>query len=201
MRLGTVLGAILIALLVITPVAGFAAGEAPRDLGGHHGAPGQLAWKTVPATTTPPAAPGPRLALLERLTAGDPRLPVFPASRPPFVPPRSASLPRALRHVSEKEFVGAAGEIRRPAWRVQMLGFGKVTCGICKAQVRRHDARKAQDGSGFCICDGCYAAWEQSGRQCAACASAVRGLQGVGLFSDRSGLGHTDCGGARLLRA
>lgn len=82
-----------------------------------------------------------------------------------------------------------------------MLGFGKITCGFCKTRVRRREARKTQDGSGVCICDRCYGAWDQAGRKCAACDGAVRGVQDVGLFSDRSTLGHADCGAARLLRA
>ncbi len=82
-----------------------------------------------------------------------------------------------------------------------MLGFGKVTCGFCKTPVRRRDARKAQDGSKACVCDRCYAAWETSGRKCPACNTPVHGMQDVGLMSNRSSLGHADCGGARLLRA
>lgn len=82
-----------------------------------------------------------------------------------------------------------------------MFGLGKVTCGLCRMRVRRRDARKAQDGSGVCVCDRCYAEWEKTGQKCAACNGAVRGIQEVGLFSDRSALGHADCGGARLRRA
>jgi hypothetical protein len=33
------------------------------------------------------------------------------------------------------------------------------------------------------------------------CDTAVRGMQDVGLFADGKGLGHADCGGARVLRA
>jgi hypothetical protein len=82
-----------------------------------------------------------------------------------------------------------------------MLGFGKVTCDVCGARVSRRDARKAQDAKGACICGVCYARWEKAGRKCAACETPVRGMQDVGLFGDRKGPGHADCGGARLLRA
>lgn len=82
-----------------------------------------------------------------------------------------------------------------------MFGLGKITCGSCKTQVRRREARKAQDGSRACICDRCYGEWEKTGRKCATCNDPVRGIQEVGLFRDRSALGHADCGGARLLRA
>ena len=82
-----------------------------------------------------------------------------------------------------------------------MFGLGKVTCALCKMAVRRRDARKAQDRSGLCVCDRCYADWEKRDRKCAACNNAVRGLENAGLFSDRRRLGHAECGGARLLRA
>ncbi|HET7340163.1 MAG TPA: hypothetical protein VFL90_01780 [Methylomirabilota bacterium] len=82
-----------------------------------------------------------------------------------------------------------------------MLGFGKVTCLVCGARVRRRDARRGQDAVGACVCGACWAKWDRSGRPCSACATPVRGMQDIGLFNDRKGLGHVDCGGARVLRA
>lgn len=82
-----------------------------------------------------------------------------------------------------------------------MFGLGKVTCALCGTRASRREARKAQDPSGACVCGACYGAWEGSGRRCVACDTAVRGMQDIGLFPDRKGLGHADCGGARVLRA
>jgi hypothetical protein len=84
---------------------------------------------------------------------------------------------------------------------MNMFGLGKVTCSFCNARGRRRDARKALDAKGVFVCASCYAAWEKSGRKCIACDTPVRGLQDVGLFTDRKNLGHTDCGGFRVLRA
>ena len=64
-----------------------------------------------------------------------------------------------------------------------MFRLGKVTCAFCKIRVSRREARQARDGT-RAVCD-----------------AAVRGMQDVGLFVDRTGLGHADCGGARVLRA
>jgi hypothetical protein len=82
-----------------------------------------------------------------------------------------------------------------------MFRLGKVTCAFCKIRVSRREARQAQDGTRACVCGACYAAWEKDGRRCVVCDTAVRGMQDVGLFADRTGLGHADCGGARVLRA
>jgi hypothetical protein len=82
-----------------------------------------------------------------------------------------------------------------------MLGLGKVTCLFCGTRVNRREARRAQDASGACVCGGCWSQWDTAGRTCAACETPVRGIQDVGLFADRKGLGHADCGGARVLRA
>jgi hypothetical protein len=82
-----------------------------------------------------------------------------------------------------------------------MLGIGRVTCVVCKARVRRREARKAQDGSGAHVCGACYAQWDTGGRKCAACNTSVKGIQDVGLLVSGQGLGHADCGGVRILRA
>lgn len=80
-----------------------------------------------------------------------------------------------------------------------MFGLGKVTCSCCNSRVRRRQARKGQDAQGAYVCANCYTRWETTGRKCTACATQVRGLQDVGLFVDRRGLGHADCGGVRVL--
>jgi hypothetical protein len=82
-----------------------------------------------------------------------------------------------------------------------MFGLGKVTCFFCQKRVRQREVRKAQDARGACICSGCYARWDGSGRKCIACDTPVRGMQDLGFFADRPGLGHADCGGVRVLRA
>jgi hypothetical protein len=82
-----------------------------------------------------------------------------------------------------------------------MLGLGKVMCVCCGQRARRREARRAQDATRACVCGACFAEWDQRGRQCVACGAIVRGTQTVGLFADRRGLGHADCGGARVLRA
>ena len=82
-----------------------------------------------------------------------------------------------------------------------MLGFGKVTCSLCRARVSRRDARKAQAEKAEYVCGSCYARWDKARRKCAACDTPVRGMQDVGIFTDRKGLGHADCGGVRVLRA
>ena len=82
-----------------------------------------------------------------------------------------------------------------------MLGLGKVTCEFCKTRVSKRRARRGQDARRACICDGCYGLWEKSGRRCPGCKTEVRGVQDVGIFVDARELGHSDCGGARLLRA
>lgn len=82
-----------------------------------------------------------------------------------------------------------------------MFGLGKVTCLFCSARVRRRDARRAQDAKAAFVCGECYAQWDRSGRKCPACDTQVRGMQDVGLFADRKGFGHADCGGVRVLRA
>ena len=82
-----------------------------------------------------------------------------------------------------------------------MFGLGKVTCEICKARVAKRRARRGQDGRGSCVCNTCFTAWETAGKKCAECQTAVRGMQAPGIFAGGKGLGHSDCGGARLLRA
>ena len=82
-----------------------------------------------------------------------------------------------------------------------MFRFGKVTCVFCRARVPRREARQAQDGRGAYVCGACYAAWDTTGRRCTVCDSPVRGMQDIGLFAGRQGLGHADCGGLRMLRA
>lgn len=73
-------------------------------------------------------------------------------------------------------------------------------CGTPEASGRTATA-EAQEARGAYVCGSCYARWEKAGRQCVACATPVRGMQEVGLFADRKGLGHADCGGVRVLRA
>jgi len=51
------------------------------------------------------------------------------------------------------------------------------------------------------VCSPCYAQWEKAGRKCVACGTSVRGMQDVGIIVAHKGLGHSDCGGARLLYA
>lgn len=80
-----------------------------------------------------------------------------------------------------------------------LLGFRKVTCSCCASRVRRRQARRGVDGGNAYVCGGCYSRWEQTGRKCTACDTQVRGLQDVGLFVDKKGLGHADCGGVRVL--
>ena len=82
-----------------------------------------------------------------------------------------------------------------------MFGLGKVTCDLCKTRVARRQARRGQDHRRACVCDRCFVAWETGGKKCVDCQTAVRGVQDFGIFADGKGLGHTDCGGARLLRA
>lgn len=82
-----------------------------------------------------------------------------------------------------------------------MLGFGKVTCELCHARVSKRQARRGQDAHGACVCGVCYAQWDKDGRRCVECGTSVRGMQDVGIFASRKGLGHSDCGGARLLFA
>ncbi len=80
-----------------------------------------------------------------------------------------------------------------------VFGLRKVTCSCCAARVRRRHARKGQDAKGAYVCASCYTQWDQAGRKCMACDTPVRGQQDVGLFVDRKGLGHADCGGVRVL--
>ncbi len=37
-----------------------------------------------------------------------------------------------------------------------MLGFGKVTCELCRLRVSRRRARRGQDAHGACVCGACY---------------------------------------------
>jgi len=82
-----------------------------------------------------------------------------------------------------------------------MFGLGKVTCSFCTTRGSRRDARKALDANGLYVCGVCYGRWDKAGRKCAACDTQVRGMQDSGMFADRKGLGHADCGGLRVLRA
>jgi hypothetical protein len=82
-----------------------------------------------------------------------------------------------------------------------MLGFGRVTCLFCGTRVSRRDARRTQNAARAFVCGACWAQWDKTGRKCTACDTPVRGMQDVGLFSDRKALGHADCGGARVVRA
>jgi hypothetical protein len=82
-----------------------------------------------------------------------------------------------------------------------MLGLGRVTCDLCKARVSKRHARRGQDARRACVCDSCFTGWEREGKKCAECKTPVRGMQDPGIFGDGKGLGHSDCGGARLLRA
>jgi len=82
-----------------------------------------------------------------------------------------------------------------------MFGLGKVTCELCKSRVSKRQARRGQDAQRACVCGPCYAQWEKAGRKCVECGASVRGMQDVGIIVARKGLGHSDCGGARLLYA
>ena len=82
-----------------------------------------------------------------------------------------------------------------------MFGLGKVTCELCQSRVLKRHARRGQDARGACVCGACYTAWDKAGRKCVECGSAVRGMQDVGIFAARRGIGHSDCGGVRLLYA
>jgi hypothetical protein len=82
-----------------------------------------------------------------------------------------------------------------------MFGFGKVTCELCRSRASKRQARRGQDAHGARVCGACYTQWDKAGRKCVECGTPVRGLQDVGIFVARKGLGHSDCGGARLLYA
>ena len=82
-----------------------------------------------------------------------------------------------------------------------MFGLGKVTCELCRSRVSKRQARRGQDAQGACVCGPCYVQWEKAGRKCVECGTWVRGMQDVGIIVARKGLGHSDCGGARLLYA
>jgi hypothetical protein len=82
-----------------------------------------------------------------------------------------------------------------------MFGLGKVTCALCQSRAPKRDARRGQDAQGACVCGACYTQWEKTGRKCVECGTAVRGMQDVGIIVARKGIGHSDCGGARLLYA
>jgi len=81
-----------------------------------------------------------------------------------------------------------------------MFGWSKVTCAICKGQVPRKEALRGRDRKDVAICQICYEQWYRAGGKCAGCQTPVRGAQEVGVFPDRSAIGHADCGAVWLTR-
>lgn len=80
-----------------------------------------------------------------------------------------------------------------------MLGWlMKLDCAVCRAPVTRNQFVRTRSTPRVAICRACYARWDAAGRVCTACRTPVRGSQEVGIFLERHGLGHADCGGALL---
>jgi hypothetical protein len=81
-----------------------------------------------------------------------------------------------------------------------MFGFGKLPCVVCDRVVPRKEALRLREHKAIVICKRCYDAWDRDGRKCKTCATPVRGTQEMGVFlDDHHGLGHADCGAARLV--
>lgn len=81
-----------------------------------------------------------------------------------------------------------------------MFGQSRVTCAICRIQVRRKEALRGYDRKDVAVCRTCYEQWDRAGGTCAGCQTPVRGAQEVGVFLDRRAFGHADCGAVRLTR-
>ncbi len=79
-----------------------------------------------------------------------------------------------------------------------MFGFREATCVLCKHRVRAREVLRGHAAKGVTVCRVCYEQWEDAGRRCAGCDAPVRGGQEVGVFMDRQGFGHADCGAVWL---
>jgi len=79
-----------------------------------------------------------------------------------------------------------------------MFGLGRGPCVACDRHVPKKEVLRVRDRKDLVICRSCYDGWDREGRTCARCKTPVRGSQEIGVFLDRSTLGHADCG-ANLL--
>jgi hypothetical protein len=81
-----------------------------------------------------------------------------------------------------------------------MFGLGKIACVLCDRPVPKKEAFRLRDRNDTAVCAACRERWDREGRTCAACQTAVHGMQDVGVFLDRYTFGHADCGALQLRR-
>lgn len=79
-----------------------------------------------------------------------------------------------------------------------MFSIGQAICVLCRNRAPAAEALRGRAAKGVIVCRACYEEWERAGRTCARCRTTVRGGQEVGVFIDRHGFGHADCGAVWL---
>ena len=75
-----------------------------------------------------------------------------------------------------------------------MFRIGQTVCVLCRTRIPNHEVLRGRVSKGVIVCRACFNEWEQAGRRCAACDTPVRGGQEAGVFMQRPGFGHADCG-------
>lgn len=79
-----------------------------------------------------------------------------------------------------------------------MFRFGRITCALCRAPARSTDVLRGRAVKGVTVCKECYEEWEAMGRRCVGCDKRVFPGQEVGIFMERHGFGHAECGAVWL---
>jgi hypothetical protein len=79
-----------------------------------------------------------------------------------------------------------------------MFGWGTIFCVLCDHKVAKVEALPLPGRKDVAVCIGCVEKWQQAGGTCRQCKAPVRDDADIGVFLDRYGLGHRDCGAAAL---
>jgi hypothetical protein len=64
--------------------------------------------------------------------------------------------------------------------------------------VRATDVLRGHAAKEVVVGKECYEEWDRKGRRCVGCNTPVQPGREVGLFMDRYGFGHADCGAMRF---
>jgi hypothetical protein len=75
-----------------------------------------------------------------------------------------------------------------------MFRIRRVVCVLCRDRASGGEAIRGCAATGVMVCRACYEEWERAGRYCAGCRTRVGADQEVGVFMDREGFGHAECG-------
>ena len=79
-----------------------------------------------------------------------------------------------------------------------MRGSSRLMCAFCGTRVWRRKSVLGRHRMRTPICRRCYADWFLGERLCAGCQRPVAETQHVGVFIEREGFGHPECGAVPL---